>query len=130
MKRKTEDPAFSFAKYARVTTRVVLNKCHGGFGLSDKAKDMLMKTLGFTQQVLDPSIIQNILAEIPRHHPALLYVVEQLGKDAWVPFHLDEYIHRPIIVEIPVSESDYEIVYRDGWEIAVPKNFETPVSPN
>jgi hypothetical protein len=126
MKRKMD--AMTDEKHPRLSTRIVLNKCHGGFGLSSKAKDLLMGLLGYTQY--DSSMVSNVLAEIPRHDPVLLHVVEHLGNETWVPFHLDEYIHRPVIVEIPVAESDYEILYKDGWEVAIPKNFENLLFPS
>lgn len=124
MKRKIEDDLSH--KHPRVVTRLVLNKCHGGFGLSPKAITLLLETLGYKDKDVDATVAKNIVAEIPRHHPALVYVIEELGTEAWVPYYLDEYIHRPMVVEIPVGESDYEILYQNGWEIAIPRNFETP----
>ena len=53
-------------------TKVVINSCYGGFGLSDKARERL-KELGleFKWQY-----------DIPRHHPLLVQVVEELGEEA------------------------------------------------
>lgn len=131
MKRKNDstmnDECEIPQKVARVSTRVVLNKCFGGFGLSKKAKELLMSTLEIAQY--DDRTVDEILNEIPRHHPALIYVVEHLGTEVWVPFHLDQYINRVFIVEIPIAENDYEVRYQDGWETAVPKNFENVIFP-
>lgn len=56
--------------------KVVINTCYGGFGLSDKAKDRLRELgLEFKWQY-----------DIPRHHPLLVQVVEELGEEASDPY--------------------------------------------
>ncbi len=114
-------------KIATAPTKLVLNKCFGGFGLSDKGVQMLMQLLGFT--TYDKQHVMEVLETIPRHHTYLVQVVEELGADAWVLLCEDEYLHRPMVVQIPVPETEYEVIYRDGWECAIPKNFEIIVNP-
>ena len=52
--------------------KVVINSCYGGFGLSDKAIARL-KDLGLEFRWEH---------DIPRHHPLLVQVVEELGEKA------------------------------------------------
>jgi hypothetical protein len=103
--------------------RIVLNKCHGGFGLSREACMLLMSRLGHTSY--EDRDVRNILDSIPRHHPDLVDVVQIMGKRAWVQYWGDNYIHKPVIVEIP--NVAYAIHNRDGWEMAYPINFERNV---
>lgn len=112
----------------QVTTRLVLNKCFGGFGLSEKGKQRLMQLLGY--HTYDARHVADVLDNIPRHHPSLVQVIEELGMEAWVPLYDNEYLHRPMIVDVPVDQNEYEIIYKDGWECALPKQFETIHDPN
>ncbi len=114
-------------RYKTTRTKVVLNKCFGGFGLSEKGVQRLMSLLGVT--AYDKRHVAEVLETIPRHNVYLVQVVEELGTDAWVLLCDDEYLHRPMVVEIPVSDNDYEIIYRDGWECAIPRNFESIINP-
>ena len=108
-------------------TRVVLNKCCGGFGLSIKGRQRLMELLNIANY--DERQCTAIIDDIPRHHPALVQVVQELGEECWVTCNGHKFINRAVIVEIPVAETDYLITYDHGWEIATPKNFESNTYP-
>lgn len=128
MKRqRTEDGRTDIA--TSCTKKIVLNKCHGGFGLSEIATHALMERLGYT--TYDEREARRVLDEIPREHPILVKVVEEFGKQAWFPMidgvDSDDYIHRPMIVEIP--NVAYEIVWHHGFEVAVPIRFEQVLGP-
>ena len=57
------------------TYKVAFNGCYGGFGLSDKAVDRL-KELGVKYDY------HSEYEYMPRHHPLLIQVIEELGKEA------------------------------------------------
>ncbi len=62
------------------TLGVAVNRCYGGFGLSEKAVEMLRTRIG------DPNIksysFQRYSDKYPRHHPILIEVVKELGEEA------------------------------------------------
>lgn len=69
--------------------KVVISKCYGGFGLSEKAALRFQELSGEVLRSLEvipcfenPSGILWETEDIPRHHPALVQVVEELGKEA------------------------------------------------
>lgn len=107
--------------------KIVLNKCIGGFGLSDVACQALMHRLGYT--TYDTRMAREVVDNIERDNPALLAVVEEFGKKAWVACGDNEWIHRPMIVEISDPDIPYTIVWMDGMEIAVPTDFERIMGP-
>lgn len=76
--------------------KVVINRCWGGFGLSDKAMAMF-KALGGNN------------ADSDRDDPILIKVVETLGKEANTEFSSLK------VVEIP-DDVDYYIDDYDGME--------------
>jgi hypothetical protein len=78
--------------------KVVINSCYGGFGLSDKAK-MRLKELGLEF---------DWECDIPRHHPLLVQVVEELGEKASGTYSKLE------VVEI--DSNMYRITEYDGFE--------------
>lgn len=81
---------------------VVINNCYGGFGLSDKAKDMYKKLACIT----DPSWYDR---DIERDDPYLVKVVKDLGMAANGP-------HSNLkIVEIP-GDVDWLVQEYDGAE--------------
>ena len=76
--------------------KVVINKCYGGFGLSEKAR----KYMGLKHEDL---------FDIDRENPKLVEAVEALGEKANGMFA------RLKVVEIP-DDVEYEIDYYDGLE--------------
>lgn len=84
--------------------KVVINTCYGGFGLSDKAKDRLRELgLEFKWQY-----------DIPRHHPLLVQVVEELGEEASDPY-------AKLKVE-EINSNLYKIDEYDGLESVLTPN--------
>jgi hypothetical protein len=75
--------------------KVVINKCYGGFSLSEKA----CKELG----------LKGPYSHIERNDPRLVEVVELLGKESWGD------CAELKVVEIP-DDVEYEIEEYDGTE--------------
>lgn len=75
--------------------KIVLNKCYGGFGLSEKACEMLGVKYAWN---------------IKRTDPRLVEVVETLGEEANGNFAELE------IVEIPDEATDWDMQEYDGIE--------------
>lgn len=63
--------------------KVVYNCCHGGFGLSEAALTRLVE-LGLEVPEDPYKTPEEVAAslDIPRHHPLLVRVVQELGKKA------------------------------------------------
>ena len=80
--------------------KIVINRCYGGFGLSDKALE-LYNTLADTNL--------QYACELERNDPILVHVVETLGAEANGRFAK---LH---IVEIP-DDVNWEISDYDGME--------------
>ena len=78
--------------------KFVINRCYGGFGLSNEAR----KALGMTENEWD--------SEIRRDDPELIKVVEEMGEDAEGSSADLE------IVEIPDDATDWEVDEYDGLE--------------
>lgn len=76
--------------------KVVLNRCWGGFGLSNKAEAWLKE-----KGVENPE-------GLPRHDPLLVEAVETLGEEAG-----DEYA---TLVVVEVDTNLYSIEEYDGYE--------------
>ena len=104
--------------------KIVINKCYGGFGLSSEAivlygkkkglniitvKDKIMKSLihCYSDEVKDDNYFSE--RDIKRNDPALIEVVEELGKKA------DGYFSELKIVEIP-DDIKWIIEEYDGKE--------------
>ena len=93
--------------------KVVFNNCYGGFGLSDKALEMISFIKGYYVKESDFSSAES------RIDPDLVYVVEKLGKEAntsysnlqikeiFEPYRIEEYDGR----ESVKHPSDYNFVY-------------------
>lgn len=93
--------------------KVVFNNCYGGFGLSDKALEMLSSIKGYYVKDTDFS------SDESRIDPDLVYVVEKLGKEAntsysnlqikeiFEPYRIEEYDG----IESVKHPSDYNFVY-------------------
>ena len=80
--------------------KIVINKCYGGFGLSDKALELYNKLAGTNLEYAD---------DLDRNDPILVHVVETLGDEA------DGRFARLRIVEIP-DDINWEIAEYDGVE--------------
>ena len=81
--------------------KVVINRCYGGFGLSDKALDMY-------KQLSNKSKI--CAYELDRTDPILIQVVETLDAEA------DGFYAKLRIIEIP-DDVEWEITEYDGNEL-------------
>lgn len=82
--------------------KVVINKCYGGFGLSDEALELgrkLSKNQEWGERQYD----------MKRHNKMLVRVVEQLGEKSWGE------CAKLKVVEIP-DGTKYEIDEYDGME--------------
>jgi hypothetical protein len=102
--------------------KIVINKCHGGFGLSEKAMYRYAELAGFKlvegdKHSLYTEYYKNEVGEdcgfwehdIERDDPILIQVVEELGEEAW------GFAAELKVVEIP-DGVDWEINEYDGWE--------------
>lgn len=79
--------------------KIVINNNYGGFELSDEAIDKL-KEKGFTEEQIFC---------LPRHHSALVEVVEELGEDAGAVYS------ELVVVDVDIKDKYYIYEY-DGWE--------------
>ena len=78
--------------------KIAVNKCYGGFSLSDKACELLGTD--------DPYQYKYEL----RTDAKLISVIEELGEEA------DGYCASLEVVEIPDDATDWRINEYDGWE--------------
>lgn len=78
--------------------KIVINKCFGGFGLSEKAKEILGIDNSFDEYQID------------RNDPKLIEVVETLGDEA------NGRYARLRVVNIPDNATDWELDEYDGAE--------------
>ncbi len=84
-------------------TKVVINTCFGGFGLSEQAINLYLSTTGKEDD-------DNFFCrEIPRDDPALVKIVESLGKAA------NGRAAKLKVVEVP-SDAKWYIHDYDGAE--------------
>lgn len=79
--------------------KIVINNNYGGFVLSDDAVDKL-KEKGFTEEQIFC---------LPRHHSALVEVVEELREDAGAVYS------ELAVVDVDIKDKYYIDEY-DGWE--------------
>lgn len=84
--------------------KVVINECHGGFGLSQEAWELYKRRGGTAENEMDISYREKY-----REDPILVSVVEDLGEAA------DGRFAELAIAVIP-DEYDYYIDEYDGWE--------------
>ena len=98
--------------------KIVINKCYGGFSLSDVATEKYLAIKGLeyekgerqwfgTNYYVDGDIFLD--SEIERDDPTLVLVVEQLGEQA------SGEVARLCVVEIP-DDVEWEISEYDGLE--------------
>ena len=58
--------------------KVVINRCHGGFGLSGKAMDLYIERKGISEEDAQ----YWFASEVVRDDPLLVQIVEKLGIEA------------------------------------------------
>jgi hypothetical protein len=87
---------------------IVINSCHGGFGLSDKALTLYKKRIN----VIDPKFWVH---DIQRNCPTLIALVKEIGKEADTSYSLLR------IVEIP-DDVEWQIEEYDGLEWVAEKH--------
>jgi hypothetical protein len=111
-------------RHLRGIQYIVINKVHGGFGLSNEAKILYLKRAGIvytlepnqdrhTESIYGPSIIVNNQVwrdrDIARNDPILVDIVRQLGSKA------DGKFAKLKVVEIP-ADVKWRIAEYDGSE--------------
>ena len=79
--------------------KIVINKCYGGFGLSEEAMEMYLEKKGMQGENLHDS-------EIERNDPVLVEVVEELGILASGKYAEVEVVDIPDDVEWEIEEYD------------------------
>ena len=99
--------------------KIVINKCYGGFGLSDKAVELYFRLKGWTYTKSDEKLFGTSTyrvngdyfssSDIPREDPDLVHVVETLAEKANDSFSQLE------IVDLPAGTL-YRINEYDGYE--------------
>ena len=77
--------------------KIVINKCFGGFGLSEVALNRYKQETG-KDQVYD--------WEIPRDDPVLVSIVEELTEDSWGAYSVLKIVEVPDGVEWEIDEYD------------------------
>lgn len=110
-------------------TRVVINKCFGGFSLSNAAVLRYGELAGLNLVSIDKGYynqwyIDSVDGEkyfsmynIARDDPILIQVVEELGEASWGS------AAELKIVDIPDGALRYQILEYDGWESIVYGDF-------
>lgn len=88
--------------------KVVINRCHGGFGLSEKAETLYKERKG----IVDPNWYY---WDIPRDDPVLVNIIEELGADAGGRYS------ELAIVDIP-NDVEWQVDEYDGLEWVAEKH--------
>ena len=89
--------------------KIVINACHGGFGLSKEAQDLYAQLKGIELGEYNKSYFfyENLsVHEIPRDDPVLVQVVEQLGEEAGHRYSELKIVEIPDDVEWTIEEYD------------------------
>ena len=81
--------------------KIVINKCYGGFGLSEEAEELYVQK---------KNISGPLRGDILRNDSVLVEVVETLGDKA------SGIYSKLKVVEIPDDVTDWRIEEYDGWE--------------
>lgn len=81
--------------------KIVINKCYGGFGLSEAGLQEYKTRKGITEDIYS--------GDVERDDPILVQVVEEMGNESWGDFA------KLKIVEIP-DDVDWQIDEYDGIE--------------
>lgn len=77
--------------------KIVINSCHGGFGLSEKLMQL------YRNEVDDPEAAD---WAIPREHPVLVRLVEELGEEANTRFSQLKIVEIPDGIEWTICDYD------------------------
>lgn len=85
--------------------KVVVNKCYGGFGLSEKARKML--------HAEDITKVWELEEAENRNNPELVNAVEALGDE------VNTRSSELKVVEIPEGATDWELNEYDGFETII-----------
>ena len=83
-------------------TKVVINRCFGGFGLSQEAEELFKERAGITDK-------HWYFSDISRDDPILVQLVEELGQKVNTRFS------DLVIVDIP-DDVDWDVAEYDGSE--------------
>ena len=103
-----------------MTRQIVINKCYGGFGISDKATEQYAKLKGIDLERRDSRWHKNgydyyykgkffTLNNIERDDPILIQVIKEMGESA------NDWASYLKIIEIP-GDVDWQIQEYDGME--------------
>jgi len=96
-------------------TKVVINRCFGGFGLSESALRNFALKKGYSLNKKNKYTLiethEGLITDndIPRDDPELVAIVEKLGEDSW-----GEYAEL-LVVEVP-DDVEWYIEEYDGQE--------------
>ena len=85
--------------------KVVVNKCYGGFGLSEKARKML--------HAEDITKVWELEETENRNNPELINAVETLGDE------VNTRSSELVVVELPETTTDWDIYENDGFETLI-----------
>jgi len=83
-------------------TKIVINRCHGGFGLSEKAQNLYIERKGISEEDAQ----YWFASEVDRDDPLLVQIVEELGIEANGEFARLKVVEIPDDVEWYVDEYD------------------------
>ena len=89
--------------------KVVINACHGGFGLSKEGQELYAKLKSIELGKYNDTYVyyENLsVHDIPRDDPALIEVVEQLGGEAGNRYSELKIVDIPDDVEWTIEEYD------------------------
>lgn len=93
-------------------TRIVINRCFGGFGLSDSAMMEIADRKGWTlvqkgrSNYFKSPEDEIADSDIPRDDPDLVATVETLGEPSWGPYAELQIVEIPDDVEWTIEEYD------------------------
>lgn len=88
--------------------KIVINKCFGGFELSEKALNIL-KNRGFDEE----EIYNFRFGDFRRDYKEVIQVIEELGEEANNSYSDIK------VVEIPDDSTDWDIIEYDGSEYVI-----------
>lgn len=97
-------------KHLKGITEIVINVCHGGFGLSDEAVELYFTRTGqtFTKNQGIYYVNDEYFSErlISRDDPVLIGIVKELGEDSFGRFAELKIVQIPADVQWQIDEYD------------------------